>query len=246
VVLMFRRSLAVLAGVALLAVGGQAAAGRRRAPAPVAATAPGTYRVTAGDSLTRIAKRNGTTVAELAAANGIRNIHRIRIGTVLKLPAAPAPAAGPNPAGPLQGDPRLPIRLRQVPDRLSLLKTFDQAAAKHSVPADLLKATTWMESGWQNDKVSSTKALGIGQLMPATVAFTNDILLRGAKLDPNKPADNIHLSARYLAWLLKQTNGDVAQALAGYYQGLASVRRIGPLAQTTSYVNAVLSLRSRF
>jgi soluble lytic murein transglycosylase-like protein len=232
-----RRSLAVLAGLALLAAGGQAAAKKAAAPPPAP---PGTHRVASGDNLTRIAAKYGTTIQVLAQLNGIRNLHQIRIGTILKLPTPPAPAAPASTPG------KLPDRLRQLPDRLALMKTFDEAAARHKVAPDLLKAVTWMESGWQNDKVSSTKALGIGQLMPDTVRFVNDILLRGAHLDPKKPADNINISARYLAWLLSQTKGDVNQAVAGYYQGLASVRRQGPLAETTAYVNAVVALRSRF
>jgi soluble lytic murein transglycosylase-like protein len=240
VVLMLRRSLAVLAVVAVLATSGQAAAARRKAqPPPAAAAVPTTaYKVVKGDNLSTIAKRFGTSVSALAQLNRLRT-SRIRIGAVLKVPAPPALPAP-------QGDPRLPDRLRRAPERLALMKTFDQAAARHKVPANLLKAVTWMESGWQNDKVSSTKALGIGQLMPTTVTFVNQTLLRGAKLDPRKPADNINLSARYLAWLLKQTKGDVATAVAGYYQGLTSVRRQGPLAETTVYVNNVLSLRGRF
>lgn len=230
---MLRRSLAVLAGLALLALGGQAAAKKAAAPPPAP---PGTHRVGAGDNLTRIATKYGTTVPALVQLNQIRNPHQIRIGTVLKLPTAPA-ATTPG---------KLPDRLRQSPERLKLMAVFDEAAARHHVAPDLLKAVTWMESGWQNDKVSSTKALGIGQLMPDTVRFVNDILLRGAKLDPKKPADNINLSARYLAWLLTQTKGDVPQAVAAYYQGLASVRRQGPIPETVAYVNAVVSLRSRF
>ena len=226
-----------LLAVALLVGAGQAAA-KRHAPKPAPQPA-GTYKVAKGDNLSKIATRFGTTVADLARANGIRNTHRIRIGSTLKVPTPP-------PAAALAGDPRLPERLRQVPDRLKLMAAFDDAAKRHKVPADLLKAVTWMESGWQNDKVSSTKAVGIGQLMPDTVAFVNQILLRGAKLDPKKPIDNINISARYLNWLLAQTKGDVATAVAGYYQGLASVRRQGPLAETTAYVNAVVALRGRF
>jgi soluble lytic murein transglycosylase-like protein len=104
---------------------------------------------------------------------------------------------------------------------------------------------TWLESGWQNDKVSSTKAVGIGQLMPATVAFVNGVLLR-SNLDPRKPEHNIRMSARFLAYLLRQNNGDTALALSSYYQGLASVRRQGPLPETRRYVANVLALRRKF
>jgi soluble lytic murein transglycosylase-like protein len=233
-----RKSLAVLAVLAVLALGGQAAAHKAK-PAAASVSAPGTHKVVRGDNLSRIAAKHGTTVAELVRINSIRKPNQIRIGTVLTLPAQVQAAAK-------SGDPRLPARLRELPDRQALLPVFDAAAAKHKVPADLLKAVTWMESGWQNHKVSSTKAVGIGQLMPATVEFVNGVLLRGAKLDPKKPADNINISARYLNWLLTQTKGDVRQAVSGYYQGLASVRRQGPLAETTVYADSVIALRSRF
>lgn len=231
---MLRRSIAVLAALALLGLGGQAAARKPSKPAARTAAAPATYTVKKGDNLSKIAQRFDTTVADLAAANNIKRANRLQIGTVLKLPTRPA-----------HGDPRLPAKLRQSPERLALIPLFDRAAARYKVPADVLKALAWQESGWQNDKVSSAKALGIGQLMPDTVDFVNDVLLR-KNLDPRKPADNIAISARYLAWLLQQTNGDVHQALAGYYQGLASVRRQGPLPETNVYVNNVVSLRARF
>lgn len=64
-----------------------------------AATANGTYTVKAGDTLNRIAAANGTSVAALAAANGIQNINLITVGQVLKL-SADATAAAPTPAQP--------------------------------------------------------------------------------------------------------------------------------------------------
>ena len=62
------------------------------APAPKAPVAPavpasvtGTYTVVKGDNLTRIASRNGTTVAELVRINGIKNANLINGGQVIKL-----------------------------------------------------------------------------------------------------------------------------------------------------------------
>ena len=217
--------------LAVLALGGQAAARKSSASKP--ADAPGTYTVVKGDNLSRIAKKFNTTVGALVDANAIKNPNHIRIGVVLKLPAPPA-AAG------------LPERLAAAPERLTLMPVFDKAAATHKVPADLLKAMTWMESGWQNDKVSSTNAYGIGQLMPDTIAFVNDRLLKGKKLDPTKPADNINMSARFLNYLLASNKGDVRMALASYYQGLRSVREKGPLPHTVVYVDNVLALRQKF
>jgi murein DD-endopeptidase MepM/ murein hydrolase activator NlpD len=53
-------------------------------PAPAAPTA-NTYTVVKGDNLTRIASRNGTTVADLVRLNGIKNANLINVGQVLKL-----------------------------------------------------------------------------------------------------------------------------------------------------------------
>ena len=121
---------------------------------------------------------------------------------------------------------------------------FDIWAARYDVPPDLLKATTWLESGWQTDVVSSTGAVGIGQLMPITVETVNELM--GTNLSPWVPDQNIRMSARNLRFLLDLTGGDTARALAGYYQGLGSVARDGLYPSTLAYINGVLELRPRF
>ncbi|HEX2062988.1 MAG TPA: lytic transglycosylase domain-containing protein, partial [Acidimicrobiales bacterium] len=166
--------------------------------------------------------------------NAISNVDRVGAGRVLKVPGLPKVDVS-----------RLPVRLQEQPDRISLIPRFDSEARRFGVPPDLLKAVTWLESGWQNDKVSSTNAVGIGQLMPDTVAFVNQRLLR-ANLDPGRPDHNIRMSARFLAYLLQRSGGDVPRAVASYYQGPASVDRSGPLPETEHYVANVLALRKKF
>jgi murein DD-endopeptidase MepM/ murein hydrolase activator NlpD len=65
--------------------------------------AGGSYTVVPGDTLTRIARRNGTTVPVLAQLNGLTAPYVIKVGQHLKLPgAAPmetAAAAAPGAAG---------------------------------------------------------------------------------------------------------------------------------------------------
>jgi soluble lytic murein transglycosylase-like protein len=225
------RALATLTLVAALAGAGQAAT---------------SYRVVRGDTLGRIARRTGVPVERLVALNRIDNPHRIRAGQELRLADAPVLRTRPaTPRPPRRVSSRLPAKLRSSPQRLELMGHFDEQAAAFRVPPDLLKATAWQESGWQNDKISSTGAVGVGQLMPATVAFVNEVLLR-ARLDPGRPEDNIRMSARFLRYLLDQNNGDVPKALASYYQGLASTRRDGVKAGTKAYVAAVVALRGRF
>ena len=113
------------------------------------------------------------------------------------------------------------------------------------MPADLLEALAWMESGWQRTVVSRTGAIGIGQLQPATVDHVR--LLIGIKtLDPYNTDDNIRMSARFLRFLLDRTAGDTSTALAAYYQGLRAVTTGPILAETKQYVAAVLALRPFF
>jgi murein DD-endopeptidase MepM/ murein hydrolase activator NlpD len=231
-----RRVAAALVALAVLGGVGGAAAGRLRSRPPA------TYTLRGGDTLSAVALRFGTTVADLAQANGITDVHRVRAGQVLRIPGG-GPVVPKLSAEQLR---KLPVGLRTRPERMALFPSFDTAAGAHKVPPDLLKALAWMESGWQNDKVSVTKAVGIGQLMPKTVDFVNGKLLNGAALDPAVPEHNIQLSARYLAWLLQWSKGDVPKALAGYYQGPTSVQRDGNLAETDAYVAAVLALRSHF
>lgn len=209
-----------------------------------AAAAPrgAVYVVSRGETLSIVAKRTGRSMASLAQANKIADIHRIKAGDRLVVPPRGAKAAAAQVGKPNR---RLPARLLQQPHRMALMPRFDASAKEFGVPADLLKAVTWQESGWQNHKVSSTKALGIGQLMPDTVAFVNRSLLR-AKLDPKVPEHNIRMSARFLAYLLKSTKGDVRTAVASYYQGLRSVRERGQYRSTTRYVDDVLALRAKF
>jgi LysM repeat protein len=59
-------------------------------PAPVTTASPrsATHTVKAGESLSKIAKRHGTTPEALAELNGLKNPGLIRIGQKLELPAA--------------------------------------------------------------------------------------------------------------------------------------------------------------
>jgi LysM repeat protein len=213
----------------MLALGGQAATS-------VGAAKPAgqTYVVRGGDTLSSIAARYGTTYGALARANNITNPHLVVIGKRLTIPAA---VGGSRSSG-------LPAKLLAHPDRVALRPNFERWSAYYGVPADLLEALAWVESGWQRTVVSKTGAIGIGQLQPATVDHVR--LLVGVKLDPTKADDNIRMSARFLRFLLDGTGGNTSTTLAAYYQGLRSVRTGPILGETKQYVATVLAFRPYF
>lgn len=99
-----RKTIAVLLVVVMLvATLGTGVAGAAAAPlaAPAAKAQFGgvacTYRVVAGDVLSRIALRYGTTSAYLAKINGIVNPNRIRTGQILVVPCKWTPQPHPKP-----------------------------------------------------------------------------------------------------------------------------------------------------
>jgi N-acetylmuramoyl-L-alanine amidase len=64
------------------------------------------------------------------------------------------------------------------------------------------------------------------QVMPATGDFISEHLV-GRRLDLHDPRDNVIAGVAFLQYLWELTDGDVRQTLAGYYQGLRSVRQNG-------------------
>jgi LysM repeat protein len=66
--------------------------------APTTATGETTHVVQAGENMFRIALKYGTTVQEIAAANGIANPAMIYVGQELKVPSSSGAATEPPPA----------------------------------------------------------------------------------------------------------------------------------------------------
>ncbi len=193
------------------------------------------YKVKPGDTLTGLAARYGTTVRELRELNRVSAKGLIRIGETLRIPA-PVDL-------PISAD--LPARLAANAERLALRRHTQKWAKKNGIPADLLEATLWLESGFNQSKVSKTGAVGVGQLMPDTSAFIARSLI-GRDLDPNNAEDNIRMSARYLWYLLKMHDGNATKALQAYYQGQGSIRSNGLYPDTVQYARNVQALRKRF
>jgi hypothetical protein len=69
--------------------------------------------------------------------------------------------------------------------------------------------------------------------------------IAGRRLNPASAYENVHAGVMYLGRLVQDT-GNVFTATASYYQGEASVRRIGMLPETRRYVDSVMSLRAQY
>jgi LysM repeat protein len=239
----------ISAGMVLRLPGPAGAAPVATAPTQAAATVTtvGTITVHRGDTLTSLAAHYGTTTAALAAANGISNPNIVFAGMVLTLPAAAVtvtPAATPATTAVATG--AYPTALLAFPDRLALQPDFAQAATASGVPESLLEALCWWESGWQTTAVSPTGALGLCQILPSTAAFISSSIMQSAPLDPRVAGENIDLSAAYLRYLLNNSGGNAAQALAAYSQGAASVAAHGISPATQTYITGILAYAAIF
>ncbi len=96
---------------------------------------------------------------------------------------------------------------------------LDKAVADTGVPAALLRAQIWQESGYSPSIRSSVGAMGIAQFMPGTWPSW------GGDGDPLNPADAIPAQARMMAALIKANGGSVELALAAYNAGQGNVNR---------------------
>jgi len=222
----------------------EAAARLGPASSVAAAAAPppalGAYTVRAGDTLSGLAAQTGVAPGAIAAVNGIASDAELIAGTALKMPVGSALAQERSP-DPTRAPTTLP---NAAPGRVSAAD-IAAVATRNGVPASLASAIAWQESGFNNGVVSAANARGVMQVMPGTWNWVQQNLAK-RQLDPSSPIDNVGAGVLYLGRLLGETGGDHALAAAGYYQGLASVRRIGMLPETRRYVANVLALKARY
>jgi LysM repeat protein len=228
----------LIAGTSLTSPGGSSGGGG----AAAAPAVNGGYTVRPGDTLSGLAAGAGVSAADMAAMNGLDPDGVLVAGTVIKLPGgAPQPARASEPAP----EPVVPAA-DPAPTPASVGAGDVQAvASQYGVSPSLAAAIAWQESGFNNAMVSSANARGVMQVMPGTWDYVQQNLAQ-RQLDPNSATDNVHAGVMYLKRLLEDAGGDENTAIAGYYQGLASVRERGMYDDTQRYVANVQALRSRF
>jgi peptidoglycan hydrolase-like protein with peptidoglycan-binding domain len=184
--------------------------------------------VRAGDTLSAIATRYGTSVERLARANRLDPARVLLAGTRLRVP---------------RFRPQSAARAATTASREAVRASLDRWSSHYGVEGQLVRALAWMESGYQQHLVSSAGALGVMQVTPATWDFVETVLL--GRSVPRTVDGNVRVGVAFLRHLLGLFGGDERLALAAYYQGAKAVRQYGILPQTRAYVANVLALKSR-
>lgn len=246
-------STTIYAGDTLLVPG--TASASRPAGRPASQVAHRVYTVRSGDGLIVVARRLRTTPAVLTRLNGLQRDYLI-LGDQLRYPvrvAAPAAAPAvssssgtvvvPGSVARSAATHRAMLATRALPSKAAVKEMVARAARRHGVPVSLALAVAYQESGFQQRVVSPVDAIGAMQVLPSTGRSLGR--LHGRTFDLLKASDNVEAGVMLLRDLLQATRS-VEKALAGYYQGLGSISRVGLLPQTKQYIRNVQLLRQRF
>ena len=213
----------------------------------MAAPVAGSGRSTAGS-------RTAACTARIVSANGLSSRALIRIGQRLTIPTGAAPAAAPLPstfAGRTYPSAtvaaatanRDALLARSVPSRAETQQLVRSTAVAMGVDPALAQAVAFQESGFNQRAVSPANAIGTMQVIPSSGTWASQLV--GRPLDLLDTRDNLTAGVAILRQL-QRMEADFDTAVAGYYQGLGSVRRNGMYADTRRYVANVRQLMTRF
>ena len=194
------------------------------------------YVVRAGETLTGIARRHGTTVEALVTLNHLPRSGFIRAGQHILVPL--------KPTGLQMGwsTIRFPDATRALMARRANIRNLIADEARRAeVPVPFALAVAWQESGWRQRVVSSAGAVGVMQLLPGTAEWVADSIL-GAPVDIHSSRSNIRAGVALLKHYLLRYRGDRWRVLAAYYQGQRAVDHHGIFPVSRPYIASVLLL----
>ena len=135
------------------------------------------------------------------------------------------------------------LATRPVPTREQAKAMVAETARRHGVDPALALAISYQESGWNHRSVSVANAIGIMQVIPSSGDWASSMV--GRELNLLDPQDNVTAGVVIIRALQRATS-DEETAIAGYYQGLASVRKNGMYSDTRAYVRNISALRVKF
>jgi soluble lytic murein transglycosylase-like protein len=156
----------------------------------------------------------------LRTATGTLELPSTAVARIEVIPDSPERAAISNPSS----------GSRDIPEEL-----LTDAAIAQGLPPDFVRSVALIESGYDQQALSSKGALGLMQLMPGTAAEL--------RVNAGIGNDNAKGGAKYLRNLLLLYRGDAVLALAAYNAGPGAVAKFGgvpPYHETRRYVDRVL------
>lgn len=205
------------------------------------------YLVRSGDSLIGLAQRFHTTTSQIIQRNRLthtmiwigQRLSFVSLATTTSTTASPVAEAVARSAS-LH---RSQLSRTQLPSKGAVQALIRTAATRHGVPVPLALALAYQESGFQMSVVSPVDAVGAMQVLPSTAHTLG--LIHGRTFNLLVAADNVEAGVVLLRDLLDAT-GSGPGAMAGYYQGLGSISRIGLLPETKAYIRNITQLSLRF
>jgi LysM repeat protein len=200
------------------------------------------YTVRWGDTLSIIGARYHISYWTLARVNAIPNVNLIFVNQRLCIPVRGGGSSsrgwtpnGVTASGYVQWYDYSALDWSTRPEVDALLH---RAAAMYGLPANLLLAIAWQESGWYQHVIAWDGGIGVMQIMPYTAMAIN--AGTGIRRDPYHLWDNIQMGAQYLRWLWNGFHGNLDEIISGYNEGGWNVIHRGIF--NWRYVNNVLSL----
>jgi hypothetical protein len=177
--------------------------------------------------------RHGSTISSASGQPGATSSMLTRANIATSFPGSRTSYAEPRP---LENVSLVASAVRKPSENESRLdRMVDDAAERHHVDANLVRAVIAQESGWNERAISRKGAVGLMQLIPET----------GQKYGARNlfdPAQNIDAGTSYLRSLLDRYNGDINMTLAAYNAGENAVEKFGGVpayAETQNYVQKV-------
>ncbi len=207
----------------LLVAAGVNATGQQHDSAPPATSAPAAVNTAVDQAIDQQRRSLFAQRASLKRQVGETNFAALAgttfYGTVRPVNYAPMAAACP------------PLESTKREDLISA------AASRQAIEPDLLRAVMHRESGFHPCAVSTKGAMGLMQLMPATLAQFH-------VADPFDPAQSVYAGAAMLRTLLDRYQGDLKLALAAYNAGSSRIENSDPEsypAETKNYIADILA-----
>jgi soluble lytic murein transglycosylase-like protein len=176
-----------------------------------------------------------TAAAEVASYLGMDGIAVPKVG---EKPASETAASQPAAVPPSGIAPEMAAPASVIRTSAQVEAAIEQAAARHHVDPNLVRAVVKVESNFNPNAVSRKGAMGLMQLMPGTAREL-------AVTDPFDPQQNVEAGVRHLRGLLDSYDGDVSRSLAAYNAGAKAVAThhgVPPYAETQDYVRRITKL----